>query len=128
MKYPNGHFKEKPCKTCGSSFTPTAPSQLYCGAACRGKTAYYQRTYGLTEADYRRRLEEQGHKCYLCGSSGFLIGTNNHSEKLAVDHCHDTGKVRKILCHNCNRALGLLQDSPELMRRAAEYIEAHRDV
>lgn len=66
----------------------------------------------------------QNQKCQLCGSEGFLIGNNNHSEKLAVDHCHKTGKVRSMLCHNCNRALGLLMDDPHLMRRAAEYVES----
>ena len=128
MKYPNGYFKPKQCKTCGGEFTPTAPSQTYCTSTCRGKTAYYERNYGITETEYRKRLEDQDHKCHLCGSDGFLIGKNGHSEKLAVDHCHATGTVRKLLCHNCNRALGLLKDDPDLMRRAAAYIEAHRSV
>lgn len=124
MKYPNPYFKEKICKTCGGVFTPKAPSQLYCSKDCRGKTAYYERNYGITERDYRVMLEEQNHKCYLCGSEGFLIGKNNHSEKLAVDHCHATGKVRKLLCHNCNRALGLMKDNPVLLRLAADYVES----
>lgn len=126
MKYPNGHFKPKPCRTCGDTFTPEAPSQKYCSTACRGKTAYYERNYGITEAEYRMMLSEQDHRCYLCGSEGFLIGNNNHSEKMAVDHCHKTGVVRRLLCHNCNRALGLMKDNPELLRKAADYVEAHK--
>jgi len=70
--------------------------------------------------------QEQDNKCYLCGSEGFLIGKNNHSEKLAVDHCHDTGKVRRLLCHNCNRALGLLKDNPDVLRKAANYVEEYK--
>lgn len=70
--------------------------------------------------------KSQNYLCYICGSEGFIIGKNNHSEKLVVDHCHDTGQVRKLLCQNCNRALGLMQDSPKLLRRGAEYIEEHR--
>lgn len=127
MKYPNRYFNDKACRTCEDSFTPTAPSQLYCSKQCKGKTAYYQRTYGITEQYVRSMYEDQDHRCYICFSEGFIIGKNGHSEMLAVDHCHDTGQVRKLLCHNCNRALGLMQDNPDLLRLAADYIEAHRE-
>lgn len=122
-KYPQGYFKDKACKTCGSIFTPTNPCNIYCSPSCKGKNAYYKRNYGITDADLAAMKRAQDNKCYLCGSEGFLIGKNNHDERLAVDHCHSTGKVRKLLCHNCNRALGLFKDNPELMRRAADYVE-----
>jgi uncharacterized protein YbaR (Trm112 family) len=122
-KYPQGYFKDKACKTCGSVFTPTNPCNIYCSPKCKGKNSYYKRNYGITDADLAAMKIEQDNKCYLCQSEGFLIGKNNHNEKLAVDHCHKTGKVRKLLCHNCNRALGLFKDNPELMRKAADYIE-----
>jgi hypothetical protein len=70
--------------------------------------------------------QEQDNKCFLCGSEGFLMDKNKHVEKLAVDHCHETGKVRKLLCHNCNRALGLFKDKPDLLRKAADYLEEHK--
>jgi hypothetical protein len=47
----------------------------------------------------------------------------DHTAKLMVDHCHATGKVRGLLCHNCNRALGLLKDDKSTIRRALEYLE-----
>lgn len=125
-KYPNGYFKDKKCKTCDSVFTPSNPCQLYCSTKCRGKNSYYKRNYGIDEADLEQMKKDQDYKCYICGSEGFLIGKNNHNEKLAVDHDHKTGKVRKLLCHNCNRALGLLQDNPELLRKAASYVEEHK--
>lgn len=125
MKYPNGYFNPKNCRTCNTEFIPEAPSQLYCSVKCRGKNSYYVRNYGITEQEYEEMKSAQDYKCFLCGSEGFLIGNNNHSEKLAVDHNHDTGEVRKLLCHNCNRALGLMQDNPDLLRKAADYIEAH---
>ena len=125
-KYPNAYFKDKQCKACGSQFTPEAPSQHYCCSGCRGKNAYYKRNYGITDKDLAQMKEEQDYKCYICFSEGFLIGNNNHNEKLVVDHDHETGKVRKLLCHNCNRALGLFQDNPELLRKAAEYVEQHK--
>lgn len=127
MKYPNGYFNKKRCKTCDSEFIPTAPSQTYCSPACRGKNAYYFRNYRITQTDLERMKAEQQNRCFLCNGEGFLIGKNNHDERLAVDHCHTTGKVRKLLCHNCNRALGLFKDNPELMRKAAAYIEQHKE-
>lgn len=126
-KYPNGYFRDKNCKTCGNVFTPTNPCQLYCNSACKGKNAYYKRNYGIDDATLDQMKKDQDYKCYLCHSEGFLIGKNNHNEKLAVDHDHDTGKVRKLLCHNCNRALGLFKDNPELMRKAASYVEEHKE-
>lgn len=126
-KYPNGYFRDKNCKTCRSVFTPTNPCQLYCSSTCKGKNAYYKRNYGIDDATLEQMKKDQNYKCYLCHSEGFLIGKNNHNEKLAVDHDHDTGKVRKLLCHNCNRALGLFKDNPELMRKAASYVEEHKE-
>lgn len=126
-KYPNGYFKDKQCKTCKSVFTPSNPCQLYCSSECRGKNAYYRRNYGIDDAGLEKMKKEQDHKCYLCDSSGFIMNVHNHKEKLVVDHDHDTGKIRKLLCHNCNRALGLMKDSPELLRKAAEYVEQHRE-
>lgn len=125
-KYPNGYFKDKNCKSCGGVFTPTNPCNTYCSVECRGKNAYYKRNYGIDDTELASMKEKQNYRCYLCGSEGFKIGKNNHTEQLAVDHDHKTGKVRKLLCHNCNRALGLFKDNPELMRKAAIYVEDHR--
>ena len=127
MEYPNGYFRMKVCPTCSGGFEPTAPSQIYCSPRCRGKNAYYKRNYDITEQELNSMKEAQNNLCYLCGSEGFLIGKNNHHERLAVDHDHETGNVRKLLCHNCNRALGLMKDNPELLRKAADYIEEHKE-
>lgn len=48
---------------------------------------------------------------------------NHHKMKLVVDHCHVTGKVRGLLCHNCNRALGLLKDSVDNLSKAIDYLK-----
>jgi hypothetical protein len=124
-KYPNGYFKDKNCKKCGVVFTPTNPCNTYCSPECRGTNAYYKRNYGIDDTVLAKMQEEQNNKCFICDSEGFLIGKNNHKQKLAVDHCHTTGKVRKLLCHNCNRALGLFKDNPEILRKAADYVEQH---
>ena len=125
-KYPQGYFKDKPCKECGSCFTPKAPSEMYCSDNCKDRgltTAYLKRNYGITLSLYEKIHTEQGGRCKLCGGEGFLMDIKRHSVKLVVDHCHETGKVRGLLCHNCNRALGLLKDNTETLERAIAYLK-----
>ena len=125
-KYPQGYFKDKPCKMCGKNFSPSAPSHLHCSQECADRSLsnrYLIRTYRITLGEYEDMLEEQGHRCKICNSEGFVMDPDRHKAKLAVDHCHDTGVVRGLLCHNCNRALGLFQDSKEALLSAVKYLE-----
>lgn len=121
-KYPNGYFKDKGCKSCGETFTPTNPCNTYCSTKCKKNNAYYLRKYGITNVQYKRLKEAQESACAICGDKGFVIGKNGHHEKLAVDHNHVNGIVRGLLCHNCNRALGLLKDNVDLLKKAINYI------
>lgn len=124
-KYPQGYFKEKRCKHCGFSFIPQAPSEHYCCDKCKDYgtiEAYYKRTYGITIKDYLDIAEEQGYVCAICGQDNFKMG-DFHSGVLVVDHDHQTGKVRGLLCHNCNRALGLLHDDKSALSQALKYLE-----
>lgn len=125
-KYPQGYFKDKRCKTCQKVFTPTNPCNTYCSPECKGRNAYYRRNYGIDDSTLQSMKEEQDNKCYLCGLDGFVMNSKVHKEKLVVDHDHETGKNRKLLCHNCNRALGLFKDNPEVLRKAADYVEEHK--
>jgi hypothetical protein len=124
-KYPQKHFKDKSCKRCGSVFSPKAPSHLYCSQQCADESIadhYYKRTYGISLDTYKELLEQQDHKCAICQQEGFVMA-EHHQVKLMVDHCHTTGAVRGLLCHNCNRALGLLQDSRQYLLNAVKYLE-----
>lgn len=76
------------------------------------------RYYGITAADYDRLLAEQGGGCAICG-----ITNPGRREFFDVDHCHLTGTVRGLLCETHNRGIGIFEDDPELLRRAAEYLE-----
>jgi len=72
-------------------------------------------SYGLTEDDYVVLLEQQNGLCAVCKEA---------SEKtLEVDHNHETGAVRGLVCHSCNAGMGSLRDDPELLRAAADYLE-----
>lgn len=81
-----------------------------------------QDTYGITREDYLKMSEEQGHVCKICGCAE-TVKRRGKVIRLAVDHCHQTGKIRGLLCCSCNRALGYFKDSPENLRKAAEYLE-----
>lgn len=78
--------------------------------------------YGLTSDDYIAMYEQQDGRCKICGQSGEAFG----GRRLHIDHDHDTGKVRGLLCGLCNTGIGHLGDSPERLRIAASYLEEAR--
>lgn len=81
--------------------------------------------YGLTLEDYDAMLLRQRGRCALCGAK--RSGRNDGAAgALHVDHCHATGVVRGLLCHNCNMMLGHAKDNIELLRKAMEYLQAHK--
>lgn len=124
-KYPQKKFKEKPCKCCGMLFQPQAPSHLYCSQDCADagwSDNYLQNTYGITHVEYKRLEQAQNGVCAICGGEGFLM-RETHWKKLVVDHDHNTHAVRGLLCHNCNRALGLFQDKADVLLSAVKYLE-----
>lgn len=83
----------------------------------RIRTRNLKRLYGLDDDEYQAMLEAQDGKCFTCGEPPGWT-------QLCVDHDHETGKVRKLLCHRCNRAIGLAGDNAALLTRMANYLEA----
>lgn len=81
--------------------------------------------YGITPEQYEAKLEAQDGVCILCGLPPKPDGVRAAS-RLHQDHDHETGQNRDLLCLCCNRGLGYLQDDPDLLRAAADYIERHR--
>lgn len=80
--------------------------------------------YGLTLEEYNERLAEQGGVCAIClAPERDSHGRTGRVFSLAVDHDHSTGRIRGLLCQRCNRAIGLLNDDAERIRRAASYLE-----
>jgi len=78
--------------------------------------------YGITPQDYDRMFREQEGKCKICEK----IPQERHSRDrhLVVDHCHTTQAVRGLLCHSCNRALGMFNDDPKVLDKAAAYLRS----
>jgi hypothetical protein len=76
--------------------------------------------YKLTVEDYQFMLDAQNGRCAIC--NGF-----NDGKTLHVDHCHETGKVRKLLCQRCNTGLGKFNDDPVLLHAASSYLKEFLD-
>lgn len=81
------------------------------------------RQRGLSGADYDSMLVIQAGRCALCGE---LPGDAGRSERLNIDHCHASGKVRGLLCSMCNQGLGFFRDNPEILVKAATYLINHQ--
>lgn len=127
------------CAKCGDK--PRAPSHAYC-RLCRNEyhSAYRRRRYaedlgyrqrarasvrkslyGVSGDRYTELWTQQGGVCSIC-----LLGEQEGEREMAVDHDHATGAVRGLLCGKCNKALGLLDERPHRMRRAADYLALER--
>lgn len=105
------------CKKCVNEGTTRATPDRQRGYMLRFE-------YGITIQEYNHMLIEQGNVCYICKQPETRIEPKTGRTKtLSVDHNHVTGKVRKLLCYRCNLVLGQMQDSPELFRAAADYLD-----
>lgn len=77
-------------------------------------------TYGISLEKYEVMLESQSGRCSICRQS-----MEQFKKRFAVDHCHTTGKIRGLLCHSCNTALGLLKENTNTMNSMIKYVEIH---
>jgi len=74
------------------------------------------KTYGISREDYKTMNDSQNGVCAICGF-------DNNGKPLYVDHDHRTNKIRGLLCQKCNTAIGLLYDDPDIIKKAAKYLE-----
>ncbi len=83
---------------------------------------WLERKYGLSIEQYDALHKDQEGKCKICDSEESRGKGGFH-----VDHCHETGKVRGLLCTSCNMMLGLVKDNKETLMKAIEYLSANED-
>lgn len=76
------------------------------------------RQYGINSEDYDRMRKEQNYCCAICG----VHEASAIKGQLHVDHCHKSGKVRKLLCVKCNTVLGKVNDDPLILEKMIEYL------
>lgn len=88
------------------------------------KAMHIKKRYGITIDQYDYMLAEQNGCCAICGKEE-ANEIRGKIPSLAIDHDHATGAIRALLCSNCNRGLGLFNDSVELLAKACEYVLYH---
>ncbi len=79
--------------------------------------------FGITPEEYNKLLSDQGYVCAICGKEEKYMGTNNKIMNLSIDHDHETGNIRGLLCNSCNRGLGFFQDSKDILGEAIKYLK-----
>lgn len=130
-----GRKVKRNCNHCGEEFEALMikvrqGGGLYCGNKCyqahRKENAkdpkylnrIHQKThkYGISESEYLGMFEEQNNSCAICE-------TPFNDVRACVDHSHETGDVRGLLCDSCNKGLGMFKDNPELLAKAITYLK-----
>jgi hypothetical protein len=95
------------CKYCQAEYRKST----YCPK--KNRDYFLSRRYNLTHGQYIEMYEEREGECDICG---------DYHETLCIDHEHSTGKIRGLLCQECNKALGLFYDNPLLIQSAIDYL------
>lgn len=110
-------YSRRACKECNSKLALTWHYNNKERSLANNKR-YRLYRMGLSQDDYDLMLQEQDFKCAICGDE--LLGKANFPP---VDHCHKTGKVRGILCINCNHLLGKAKDNIQTLQAAIAYLQ-----
>lgn len=122
-KYPDRKRPAKPCSMDGCE------NHAYAKGLCHAhymRRSLVHKKYGITTVEYDAMVDVHQGLCAICGKPQQAVnGLTGKMFDMNVDHDHETKKVRGLLCHNCNRGLGMFQDSADLLRRAAEYLDKH---
>jgi hypothetical protein len=117
----------RPCERCGGPVAHRTGLPVCKDCRTDRRSRPYRRDihlkslYGITQADYDRLLALQHGRCAICGAD--KPGTRG---TWRVDHDHETGQVRGLLCDGCNLGIGYLRDDPDILMAAARYVMEHR--
>lgn len=105
------------CKTCCSTKTRSRYDKV------KERNYWLNKKFGISLEVYQNMQIKQNYKCYICQTH-----EDNLDRSLAVDHCHITGKVRGLLCGNCNRFLGQINDNIETAKRLVMYLQEYKTI
>ena len=90
------------------------------------RSQYLKRNYGLTFEEFDTMLSSQDNSCAICGTKE-PSKTRGRTRRFHVDHDHETGKVRGLLCKSCNIALGEVDDNIHTLKSMIQYLERHEE-
>ena len=107
------------CKECMSTYSKARNATTQ--QREKNRAWFYRRKYGISLAQYDEMLTKQGCRCSICNSPD----SKRQGQRLMVDHCHETGKVRGLLCNPCNAAIGLLGDNISTLQKAINYLSTN---
>lgn len=113
--------RRKQCRNCCAELTREENQKNPEKYAEIRRRANLKRCFGLTIEEYDRLMQRQGGVCAICGQRE----RNKAGRRMPVDHCHETGVVRGLLCSNCNGGIGKFHDDTEKMAKAIEYLKHH---
>lgn len=88
------------------------------------RNAYYLRTYGITADEFDFKLSEQEGCCEICKTS---LCVDEDPKKAHLDHNHDTGQIRGVLCVRCNKGIGFFLENEDYLGEAAKYLRKYRE-
>ena len=138
---PTNAGSKKLCDTCGKvgricgrcnefkpndrfyQFKTTAKGSRFCLDGC-ARANFRERLYGIPKGTIDEALKQFGGKCGICGATESSGG----KKELHIDHCHESGKIRGLLCNHCNLGIGHFRDQPELLMAAIAYLKQHAAV
>ncbi len=106
------------CKVCTNRVSSEKQKADKDAVKVRNRKNKLKRTFGLDIEMYELMLSMQNYRCAVCGTD-FPGGRG----RFVVDHCHDTNRIRGLLCNLCNVGIGALRDSPDLLVKATKYLE-----
>lgn len=109
------------CKTCSAAIAKERHALNRDRINAAARKSKLKTVYGLTVEDYDQMLANQGGGCAICHTT-----VPRGMGRFCVDHCHATGRVRGLLCNECNRGIGALKDDPDRLRGAIAYLEQFR--
>lgn len=112
----NTRYYQRECKVC-NKLRKGAWHKTEAGKLSSANTKLKAR-FGIDLTTYKTMLENQSGRCLICECEVSYMG-----HKLAVDHCHTTGKIRGLLCKACNLGLGNFKDNPNLLEKAIKYLK-----
>lgn len=115
----DGHYPY--CKPCRKEFCQNS----YYDNPIRQRHRAVKYKYGISFKELRLKAQNQNYKCTIC-TKDFKKEFEDYNHKfIHVDHCHSSGKVRDLLCQDCNHLLGNAKDNTSILQNAINYLQRH---